>query len=305
MTFLNQAKGFGSSPSSKEKQSKNKNNSSPYKKIYSAPALYDLAVGYRNYEEEVEFLLEAHKQFSGAKERPKNIIEIASGPARHSISALNSNSIQKATALDLAPEMVEYGTEVATNELKDDNLSQFKFVCDDMRTFTVDDGPYDSAWILLGSLQHLTTNQDVISCFFAVHRALAPKGSLILELPHPNELFQMIDSTKNSWEVPLEDENGSEYGELQVTWGDDGDEFDAITQIRQNTVVLELKGVENAESQNVRDIVPLRLFTAQEMELLAQCGGFEVAALYGALSDEVDVTDEDIAYRLVCVLRKV
>jgi len=296
-------KGFGPS-SSKEKQEKQAatNHKENLKRIYSEPALYDLAMGYRNYESEVEFLLDAHKQFSGDKKIPKSVLEVASGPGRHCIEALKSNIIKKAVALDLSPEMVEYGKGVAKEELGD-KMSNFHFVCDDMRTFSLEQ-PCDTAWILAGSLQHMTTNEDVIATLSAIHRALSPQGTLIVELPHPNEVFKMIDSTTNSWQVPLEDEDGKEYGELQVVWGDEDDEIDTIKQVRQNTVVLNLKGVADAEKQSVKGVVPLKLFTTQEMDLFARCTGFEVAAMYGALSDEVDINNEDTAFRLVCIMRK-
>jgi SAM-dependent methyltransferase len=298
------------------------------KKIYSVPSLYDLAMGYRNYESEVEFLLDAHRQVSG--QRPKSVIEIASGPGRHCMEAIKLNLVDRAIALDLSQEMVDYGMGVAKEELSN-KLSKFIFLCDDMRTFSIDE-PCDTAWILAGSLQHMTSNDDVIACLSATHRALNPQGTLILELPHPTELFNMIDSTTNSWDVPLQDDGGNQYGELHVVWGDENDDIDPIRQIRQNTVVLKLKGVEDSEKQGVRGVVPLKLFTAQEIELFARCTGYEVAGMYGALSgkraqegvrlvllrrfllltsliflqlqDEVDINNEDTAYRLVCILRK-
>ena len=303
------AKGFGASSSSSKETQETKNSKSTddnqnLKRIYSAPALYDLAMGYRNYEAEVDFLLDAHERFSAQKSRPTSVIEVASGPGRHCMEALKSNLVKKAVALDLSPEMVDYGVGIAKDELDEDQLSQFTFLCEDMRTFTLEE-TCDSAWILAGSLQHMTTNDDVIESFSAIHKALSPHGTLIIELPHPNEVFNMIDSTTNSWEIPLEDDNGKAYGELQVVWGDEDDDIDPIKQVRQNTVVLNLKGVKDAEKQSVRGIVPLKLFTAQEMSLFARCAGFEVAAMYGALNEEVDINNEDTAFRLVCILRKV
>jgi hypothetical protein len=50
--------------------------------------------------------------------------------------------------------------------------------------------------------------------------------------------------------------------------------------------------------------VPLRLFTAQEIDALARCAGFEMVEMYGSLDEEVKVDDEDLAFRLVSVLRK-
>ena len=289
--------------------------------IYSLPALYDMAFGYRNFEEEVAFLIGQH-QLLHEGTPPNRILEIAAGPARHSIYALQSAYTKYATAMDLSSEMVEYGKDIAGQELSaatnsdgDRLLDSFNYVEADMRSFDVD-GLHDSAWILLGSLQHLTTNEEVISCFESIHKALSPEGTLIIELPHPRETFSLVECTRNGWEVPLEDENGREYGELEIVWGDDDDAFDPIRQVRQFTVSMELKldseGIEGGkagrenrdELQSVREVVPLRHFTAQEINALARIAGFKVSSFHGALAENVDVNDEEEAFRLVCVLQK-
>jgi hypothetical protein len=150
----------------------------------------------------------------------------------------------------------------------------------------------------------LTENTQVISCLESIHKALQPDGTLILELPHPRETFSLIECTRNGWQVPLEDENGEENGELEIIWGDDDDEFDPIKQVRQFTVSMKVKGVEKEGMQSVRQVVPLRHFTTQEIDALGRLAGFEIDSLHGALADDVDVNDENEAFRLVCVLRK-
>jgi len=295
------------------------------REIYSLPALYDLAFGYRNYEEEVEFLLNAHRQYSGqdGSDGPRDILELAAGPARHSITCLRENGIKvkSATAVDLSSDMVQYGKENADQELGDAGngglRDAFSYLQEDMRFYCLGDGTkareesIDSAWILLGSMQHLTTNDDVIDCFRSAANALRSGGTLIIELPHPRETFTMVECTRNGWEVPLEDDEGTEYGELKVIWGDDDDPFDPIRQVRDFTVALELTGVDENDTsgemknlQSVREVVPMRLFTAQEMDALTRCAGLRVVAMYGALSEEVAVDNDDEAFRLVCIMRK-
>lgn len=291
--------------------------------IYSRPALYDLAFGYRNYEEEVQFLLDAHDKYCKGEKNTRgeqmNILELAAGPARHSISALRNHpdSIASCTAVDISQEMIEYSNEVADEELGDPGYGgirdRFHYVKGDMRSIATEIEPvsHDSVWILLGSMQHLTTNDDVISCFNSANRSLRQSGTLIIELPHPRETFTMVECTRNSWEIPLEDESGKEYGELKVIWGDDDDVFDPIRQVRDFTVAMDLTiddesaaSVDSSDLQSVKEVVPMRLFTYQEIDALGRLCGFKVEGLYGALSDEVDINNEDQAFRLVCVLKK-
>ena len=281
--------------------------------IYSKPALYDLAFGYRSFKDETDFLLYAHEGIVG---RPATrVLEMAAGPARHLMEAAKGPQVSKAMALDLSPEMVTYGKELAENELTQEQQAWFEYKQGDMRSFESKD-KFDTAWILLGSLQHMTTNEHVLSCFKTIYNALDDEGSFIIELPHPRETFSMVDCTRNDWQVPLEDESGSEYGELQIVWGDETDVFDPITQIRNFTVTMNLvttttnddekkeEGESTSEMDSLSEIVPMRQFTAQEIDALATCSGFRVAAMYGALDEEVGISDEDEAFRLVCVLHK-
>ncbi len=72
------------------------------------------------------------------------------------------------------------------------------------------------------------------------------------------------------------------------------------------TVILELVNMHDpATSTRISEVVPTRVFTAQEIDALAACCGFEVTAMYGALDKEKPFTDPEVAYHMVCVLLKV
>lgn len=111
--------------------------------IYSMPPLYDLAFGYRCYEEEVEFLLDAHEKYSTSSSSsesnvPLRILELAAGPARHSLAALSEHPpsiVDSVVALDRSQAMVDYGTENADLDLgaTGGRRDSFKYVCGDMR----------------------------------------------------------------------------------------------------------------------------------------------------------------------------
>lgn len=280
--------------------------------IYSFPEMYDLAFGYRGYQQEVDFLVQVHTRVSGGSQ-PKHILELAAGPGRHAITALQeADWIESVDCIDLSPEMKEYAKNQTKAGLDEKQRSKFTYHLQDMRSFKLaSTRSIDTAWILLGSLQHLTKNQDIIDCFQSIHKVLVPGGTVIIELPHPREVFSMVECTRNEWAVPL-DEDDPDAGELEIIWGDDGDDFDPVQQVRQFTVSMRLKDgaksiSDDSESNipsSVREVVPIRLFTAQELDALARCTGFSVIEMYGALDEEVGVDDGEEAYRLVCVLQK-
>jgi len=209
--------------------------------------------------------------------------------------------------------MTSYSLSIADETLSSkDQKARFVSVTGDIRLpgfagETLSEGSADTAWLLLGSLQHFDTTTDVLDMFRNVARYLKPDGAgtLVIELPHPRETFCMTECTRNGWNVPLDGEDGEESGELRVVWGDDNDEFDPVSQVRQFTVKMELVGVEGEEeTQSVKEVVPMRLFTVKEVEILAELSGvFEVVSMYGALDEEVDIRDDDLAFRSVFVLR--
>ena len=343
--------------------------------IYSIPALYDLASSYRNYQEEVRFLLWAQKTFGQTLlKQPQHgyhILELAAGPARHSITALKdfSSQIQSCTAMDTSTDMFHYAQELVQEELfihHDDTQSSspFKYIVDDMRFMntlkqnrdttttrsnnqeenqqSVSNHSFDAIWLISGSMSHLLTQDDTIQCFQSCNQLLHKGGLLILEVNHPKELFHLIECTKNTWNIPLQDSHGLDYGSIQVVWGDTRkDSMDPIQQVRNMTLSIEWKKEEGTITVNkrnkmtrtshkstqgfgtkmkkdskeqkqvdekkrttsVHDIVPMRSFTMQEIHLLSKITGFHIVGTYGALDEELDIQHED-AFRMVCVLRK-
>lgn len=51
------------------------------------------------------------------------------------------------------------------------------------------EGPADLAAVLLGSLAHCLDNEAALACFGELGRAVRPGGLLVLELPHPSDLW--------------------------------------------------------------------------------------------------------------------
>ena len=254
-------------------------------RIYDAPSLYDAAFGFRDFEDEVDFLCAAHERHGRPGGAPSKILELAAGPARHAVEAASRG--MEATAVDLSEAMVRCGTQIA----KEEDV-ELDYRVGDVREplpFT----EVCSAWLLLGSVGHLLTNDDALRCFQRAKDALKPGGTLILELPHPRETFRVDGVSEDGWDVPFEG------GDLRVRWGAEEDAFDPLTQIRQASVAFETDGT------SITDVVPTREYTLQELRLLSKAAGFVDVATYGALDPEfVAADDDELAYRLVVVLTK-
>ena len=254
-------------------------------RIYDAPTLYDAAFGFRDFEDEVDFLCAAHERHGRTGGAPVKILELAAGPARHAVEA--SKRGVDATAVDLSEAMAAHGVQIAAAE-----EVEVDYRVGDMREAL----PFDkvcSAWLLLGSVGHLLTNDDALRCFQRAKDALKPGGTLILELPHPRETFRLDGVSEDGWDVPFEG------GDLRVRWGAEEDAFDPLTQIRQASVAFETD-----QGQSITDVVPTREYTLQELRLLSKAAGFrEEVATYGALDPEfVAADDDELAYRLVVVM---
>lgn len=269
--------------------------------VYSQPALYDLAFGYRDYEEEVDFLLTEHHRWAGVP--AVSVVELMAGPARHSIIALQREEISSVVCVDVEKAMSDYALDLLAKEIPDDAQQQrFQYRIGDVRDNLDIATKVDTAWILIGSFQHMVNLADAVSCLKAARQVLHDThGTLFVELPHPRELFKDTECTRNEWTIPLELSDGSD-DELHILWGDAAnDAFDPLTQIRQHSIAMKLQ---SKRTRSIETTVPLKSFTAPELEALATLSGFEVAAWYGALEDGIAV-DDDYAYRMVCCLRTV
>ena len=68
-------------------------------RIYDAPTLYDAAFGFRDFEDEVDFLCAAHEKHGNTGGAPSKILELAAGPARHAVEAASRGMEVKAVDL--------------------------------------------------------------------------------------------------------------------------------------------------------------------------------------------------------------
>jgi hypothetical protein len=128
----------------------------------------------------------------------------------------------------------------------------------------------DLAACLLGTLQHMLTQEDVLKAFNCVKDALAPSGLFVIELNHPSQLFDGgIVASADTWALEVEE------AQLEVWWGHEGDRFDPFTQVLDKSIEMDIM-LRGGERKVLRHNVLLRQFTYQEMVLLAETAGFKV-----------------------------
>lgn len=103
------------------------------------------------------------------------------------------------------------------------------------------------------------------------HRG-AGAGLFVLEMNNPMLLFDgSIVASADTWEIDVDD------AQLEVLWGAEGDAFDAFAQVLRKTVEVTVMH-RGGEQQRLRETVPLRQFTFQELCLIAEQSGFKVRA---------------------------
>ena len=204
-----------------------------------------------------------------------------------------------AAALDSAPEMVAHAAAAAAAA-----GLRLQALVGDMRSCEgLPSGEADVVAVLLGSFSHLLGLDDATACLRACRRLLAPRGVLVLELAHPAPMFSGEFREPGVWECPWRG------AAVRVSWGAEGDAWSDSTQILQRTVLVEElapapAGVEPHRVQRaLRAVVPARLHTLPEMQLLLSAAGLRIAELHGALEAGISMeAPEAERMVLVCTL---
>lgn len=91
------------------------------------------------------------------------------------------------------------------------------------------------AFLPLGTLAHALTNEDAVATLRSCRNALRPGGLLVVELPHPEDIFNGQMLLGDSWDIEAEAARPA----LMVEFGsEEHDEFDSATQARRVYVCL-------------------------------------------------------------------
>ncbi len=255
-------------------------------KLYEIPLLYDIAfrrpaVGYH-----VDGLIECHRRFRKDYQLER-VLELAAGPGRHSLEFAARN--YKSAVLDYAADMCRYASALA----KQNSVPLDVFQAN-MRDFAIPH-KYDLAMILLNSIGHLYTDDDLLKHLFAVWRHLNVNGLYIIEAHYPP--WTNRDSLHAaSWHLEMPEL------QMRVDFGRSDDQFDQDMHIRK--VFVHIVGQLREEPVDFQDYLTIRSWSGEALEhVIRKSAAFEIVCKLGELNPDTAFKEHD-AERLVYVLRR-
>jgi len=160
------------------------------------------------------------------------------------------------------------------------------------------------AFMILGTFAHLLDIEAALQCLHSTHAALKPGGILVLELVHPADAFDGSLLEPADWDEAGQQPEECKPGELAVQYGKAGDHFDPIEQVLRRTVTVYEGDKAGKLQQVVSGEVPQRVFTFQELKLLAMLSNFSIMRTFGEMDVESSLSDEEAA-RMVIVLKRI
>lgn len=261
-----------------------------HNQFYDHAAIYAAAFAWRDIPTECDFLSGVHQRHTSA--RLQTLLEVASGPAEHALCFAQRGI--ESHALDLSSSMLEYAQECAQSQ--DVTLHTH---LEDMTSFDLD-LDVDLAVCLMDSLAYITSHQSFMSHLSSMATALVDEGIYIIEASHPADAFGTRTTTSSTWETPMEDGRV-----ITVSFGQEDDPFDALTQVSQTTVKLEVSADDNHVALDFVETCAMRTWLYPELEAcIARHPAFALVQTFGALDHNVPLTSGPPAWRMVLVLQK-
>lgn len=255
-------------------------------KLYEIPFLYDLAFRRLGIGNHVDALIECHDRLR-SEYQLQSILELASGPGRHALEFAYRN--YRAAVVDSSQEMCQYAAKIAAGNNLELNVN-----CLDMRDFSIAE-KFDLAMIMLNSIGHVHSTEDLDRHIETVWRHLNPHGLYVIEAHYPP--WRDAEALKvSSWKMEL-----NEF-QLSIDFGTADDDYDSQTHIRK--LKLRIYGRLMNDEIDFSDFLTIRSWSQEDLEkAFERTGLFKIAAKLGSL-DLNDVFHPDQAERLVYVLQK-
>jgi SAM-dependent methyltransferase len=258
----------------------------PYTKFYQLARYYD--IGFRRDAEidtQMDFVWDVYQHYCGKE--LDSLLDIACGPGYHAAAAAKRGIY--AVGLDLVPEMLDYAQGKLEPGLKVD------WVAADMREFQLPH-PVDMAINMFDGLDALAKNADVVHHLRNVAGNLNPGGLYLIQHTHPR------DCSLNDY-GDFEYQGESNGTNVRVKWATNHPRFDLVTSVAHVEITLYVS--EDGEEKVFHDEADERLFSPQELQLLAELSGvFEVLDFYGDFDLDQPLDHSERSRTMLLVLRK-
>jgi len=263
---------------------------SPADKPYNEPELYDIAFDFRDVPADVDVIL-GWATRAGSGRAPRRTLELACGPAYHTIELARRGIA--AEGLDLTPAMRAYAVEKARRA----GVAILVHGADMVDFDLGPDRRYDLTLCLLESLSHVYTLDAMLSHLASVRRHLVPGGIYVTEQSHP---FDHLTDDR-----PVHSDWVRERGDVEIEtfWGKKDDEFDPTTQVRVAQVEMRVRRG-GREERVIRETCRMKVWLAPEMEAAIRLSGaFEIVERHGGWRLDSPFDDAEDSWRMIHVLR--
>ncbi|HEY0839910.1 MAG TPA: class I SAM-dependent methyltransferase [Vulgatibacter sp.] len=257
--------------------------------VYDKPLLYDIAFGYRDFGAEVDAIAAWYARVSG-RAAPRAVIELASGPADHAIEWSRRGA--QAAALDLSEAMCGYARQKAEAV-----GAKVEVICADMIEFE-SDRRFDLAMLMINSIAHLHSLEDLVKHLGTVSAHLSPGGVYVLEVQHPRDFVgrgARPTGVSRPWQV-------DRYGlQVETRWGSPSDPYDPVRQLFDAKV--EIRVTDGEHEERIEDRCLMRDWTFGELQAaLRLSDSFDLAEMHGDF--EADAPFDAESWRMIAVLRR-
>jgi SAM-dependent methyltransferase len=246
---------------------------------YRYPRYYEIALAPRDPAAELDFFETAIGEFS--KTRVCRVFELGAGTAPYLEEWHRRGYVY--CGLDLSPAMVDFAREKASRKGIDAN-----FLLGDMRALDPGLGPFDLAYIMLGSF-YMRSNREVLDHFARMADLLMPGALYLLDSV---VWFRILHDYRRSWMM--------RSGGIKVHTRYRAEVVDPIAQTYNETLTFTVD--DNGRKERIEGRVPAKMFFPQEFLCLVETSGrFDFIGWYNDFSFTAPLTADG---RHMVVLRK-
>lgn len=256
-----------------------------YNLFYQRAHYYDIAFG-RDVSREMDFIRGVYERSTGRS--PNALLDLACGPGYHARAAARCG--MRAVGLDLRPEMIELGAQMAAQE-----GVCVEWLAADMRHVLLEN-PVDVAINMFDGIDCLQTNHDLLSHFRAIAASLTPGGLYFIDVTHPRDVAYR-------YHEPFRYGGERDGTRVEIQWAVNDPQMDPIQHTFHTEIEMHI--YENGQHYIVPDAADERVLTAQEIIMLADLSGvFAPAAWYGDYDGSQPFDMTPASRRMIAVLQK-